>query len=415
MWLLNTLTLELESFFSGEIPRYAILSHTWGEQEVLFDDARHGKQRLLKCGKKALDKVLGSVHIARRDGWKHIWIDTCCIDKSSSSELSEAINSMFTWYQESSICYVYLCDFDSRQSPHWKNSRWFTRGWTLQELIAPGNLDFYDTNWIKFGSRLTLTEQLIDNLGIGRKVFLWHERSYCSRDRGCEYCFETLRDVLQSYSIAARMSWAAGRATSRVEDQAYSLLGIFDINMPLLYGEGEKAFRRLQQEIVRQSADQSILAWRMSDYTRYSRRGSLFAPSPAWFQSFSSTLRDLKHGYHMALTNTGLDIELYVGPCEVHDSKALPRQNGWVAVLDCSAEEAITSTVVLLLEPISVSQSGRRQFSPSNDAVAQLSKLETNADTVSFSLSTGQTSIPFFIIPYYLVLILNYSSWAGSL
>ncbi|RDX41410.1 HET-domain-containing protein, partial [Lentinus brumalis] len=247
MWLLNTRTQKLKRFDSdSDRPRYAILSHVWGKDEVSLIDI----QDLAKAKKKdGFQKVSQSCAVAHQDGYSWIWIDTCCIDKTSSAELSEAINSMYAWYGEAEVCYAYLSDVkdSSQEDPSgdgssFRSSRWFTRGWTLQELIAPRSLYFLARNWKRLGTKRSLADVLQDVTLISRSVLL-HER------------------LLDDVSIARRMSWAARRETTRVEDRAYSLMGIFSVNMPTIYGEGEKAFIRLQLEILRQSPDQSIFAW----------------------------------------------------------------------------------------------------------------------------------------------------------
>ena len=177
-----------------------------------------------------------------------VWIDTCCTDKSSTAELSEAINSMFRWYQQADICYAYLSDVPCSQS--WllafRRSTWFTRGWTLQELLAPSVVRFFDDQWHAIGDKSDLAGEIEAITRIPERAVLAN--------------FEGLENV-HSFSIALRMSWAAARDTSRVEDIAYCLMGIFGINMPLLYGEGEKSFLRLQEEIMKVSNDETIFAW----------------------------------------------------------------------------------------------------------------------------------------------------------
>ncbi|KAI0656703.1 hypothetical protein C8Q70DRAFT_311003 [Cubamyces menziesii] len=186
-----------------------------------------------------------------------LWMDTCCIDKGSSAELSEAINSMFTWYLRSKICLAYLNDVPTCENlveriRHMRASRWFTRGWTLQELIAPAqDVVFLSKDWVKLGTRCDLASFLADLTQIDRGVLV---------ESGGRQDWHLAR--LRAISVAERMSWAAGRDTTRPEDKAYSLMGLFDVNMPVLYGEGaDKAFRRLQQEIIRDSFDHSIFAW----------------------------------------------------------------------------------------------------------------------------------------------------------
>ena len=158
---------------------------------------------------------------------KYAWVDTCCIDKSSSAELSESINSMFKWYRQATTCYAYLEDVDTHDPADFKSpdsslskSRWFRRGWTLQELVAPRNVTFYNAKWEKIGDKKDHVLELEAITGIDPDVL------------GGK--------APQAVPIAWRMSWAADRETTRIEDVAYSLLGIFDINMPLLYGEGPK-------------------------------------------------------------------------------------------------------------------------------------------------------------------------------
>ena len=257
MRLLHTSTLTLHEFFGDEIPSYAILSHTWGDEEVTLQDLEKGQSK----SRAGYAKITGCCALALSNGWEWLWIDTCCIDKTSSAELSESINSMYRWYRDSGVCYAYLTDCFLR----WGNisdvfckCRWFTRGWTLQELLAPSTVIFYDRDWCEIGTRSSLTPQISIVTGIS------------SQD---------MADP-QSASIAAKMSWASRRQTSRVEDMAYSLLGIFDLTMPLLYGEGHNAFKRLQYELIGvRSDDESIFAWKHDD----PRPSGMLAQSPAAF------------------------------------------------------------------------------------------------------------------------------------
>ncbi|KAH8896884.1 HET-domain-containing protein [Thozetella sp. PMI_491] len=240
----------LANFVGKDIPPYAILSHTWGPEEVTFQDLVDGSGQK-KLGYK---KIQFCEDQALRDGLQYFWVDTCCIDKSSSAELQEAINCMFRWYQEAQVCYVYLSDVGARHTGPRRNlkplqgSRWFTRGWTLQELLAPSTVEFYDSDWSRLGTRQMLAPKISKITGISISYL-------CNRDAD-------IGVLLRNASIAERMSWAAVRQTTREEDVAYSLLGIFDINMPMLYGEGKNAFVRLQEEIIKRWDDQSLLAWR---------------------------------------------------------------------------------------------------------------------------------------------------------
>lgn len=265
MRLIEASTLKLVSKHDAEVPPYAILSHTWGndEDEVSFKEMQAFAVESRKttvfahpfARKTGFAKIQQSARLALSQGLHYIWIDTCCIDKSSSAELSEAINSMFRWYQGSTVCYAFLSDVrvplsEASGVKVWKDSmipylldslqdmqrsRWFTRGWTLQELVAPRTVEFYSQDWSLIGDKNNHSglRKLISSItGIDEAV-LDGSRS------------------LQSLGVAERMHWASRRVTTRLEDQAYCLMGMFDINMPLLYGEGSKAFIRLQEEILK--------------------------------------------------------------------------------------------------------------------------------------------------------------------
>ncbi|KAM7198335.1 Heterokaryon incompatibility protein (HET) domain containing protein [Rhypophila sp. PSN 637] len=232
----------LTQYSAGSIPPYAILSHTWGpdDEEVTFDDMVKGKA----AEKRGYDKIVVCRKRAALDDLKHFWVDSCCIDKSSSSELSHAINSMFRWYQNSAKCYVYLTDvtIGSCQEvdellgcgwePSFRKSRWFTRGWTLQELVAPSSVQFLSREGQLLGDKVSLERLLHEITGIP---------------------VEALRGKpLSDFGRRERMSWARGRSTKVEEDAAYCLLGIFGVNLPLIYGEGVRyAFVRLEEEIAR--------------------------------------------------------------------------------------------------------------------------------------------------------------------
>ncbi|KAE9381886.1 HET-domain-containing protein [Stipitochalara longipes BDJ] len=220
MRLLNVRSMQLESFEGDEIPSYAILSHTWGEDEVSFQDI-HGAGAALKTGYKKIQLICD--HALSRN-LKYVWVDTCCIDKTSSAELSEAINSMYRWYQKSVYCYAYLADVPDGTEVYpstsaFAASRWFLRGWTLQELLAPRIVLFFSTGGQELGSRLALS-------GIISSITLIGE----------EYLTGT--GTLSQASVAKRMSWCSYRRTTRIEDIAYCLLGIFGINMPLQLRRG---------------------------------------------------------------------------------------------------------------------------------------------------------------------------------
>ncbi|EHK19758.1 uncharacterized protein TRIVIDRAFT_46904 [Trichoderma virens Gv29-8] len=271
---------------AGNIPRYAILSHTWDSdtQEVTFRDLVDGTG----IEKTGYDKIRFCAAQARRDGLRYIWVDTCCIDKANNTELAEAINSMFRWYQNASRCYAYLSDIsdagptnDSQQSEliwesAFRKSRWFTRGWTLQELLAPASVEFFTKGGLRLGDKRTLERQIheITNIAV-----------------------EALRgNDLSMFTVEERFKWAETRQTTLEEDWTYCLLGIFGVFMPLIYGEGKtNAVRRLKKEI--------------DDATSYDDGpSSQAAKSWTWMvpfernYSFTSRESDLKRLHQMLFT-----------------------------------------------------------------------------------------------------------------
>ena len=296
MRLINTTTMEMEEFIGDANHVYAILSHTWGEEEVSFHQYSTPTARLMA----GYHKIEQSCVLASRSRLPYLWVDTCCIDKSSSAELSEAINSMYRWYRDAAKCYVYLSDM-KRCEVHQDQSedaldigksfqmlqacRWFTRGWTLQELLAPRIVEFYDQDWVSIGTKKTMWALLSRITGI-KPMHLWNS---------------------QRASVAQKMSWAANRQTTRTEDTAYSLLGLFNVNMPLLYGEGEKAFKRLQHEILQSTNDETIFAW--FDHRLWT--SGLLAESPANFAESGDVVPiDQFYRKPYTMTNQGFQIEL---------------------------------------------------------------------------------------------------------
>lgn len=307
MRLLDTSTIMLSEFFDADIPPYAILSHTWGKNEVSFQDLDHVKTK----GPQAYYKIVRCCALAASKGYNWVWIDTCCIDKTSSAELSEAINSMFRWYNNSEICYAYLEDVSFDDMKNFGSSRWFTRGWTLQELLAPRDVHFYDQRWTHLGSKVSLREAVATATGISADCFFTSVS-----------ILATTSIPFQDSSVAEKMSWASKRKTSRVEDTAYCLMGLFDVNMPLLYGEGLKAFMRLQHEIVKNIDDESIFAWTDNSLSL----SGMFALSPAAFVDSGDVVAKTFSQFHRSVPNTvtsrGLCIEL-VGKIEDHKHREL--------------------------------------------------------------------------------------------
>ena len=224
---------------SGDVPAYAILSHTWGKEEVSHQDLKKGKGK--DKNKAGWKKIQFCADKAAADGLQYFWVDTCCIDKKNAVELGAAINSMFRWYQNAVRCYVYLSDVSNPNTraddqtaweEAFRKSRWFTRGWTLQELIAPRLVDFFSVEGERLGSKLSLESKIHEITGIAKNVL-----------RG---------DALSNFSIKERRSWAEHRETTIEEDAVYCLIGIFDVSMVPNYGERkDQAFRRLEQDIHR--------------------------------------------------------------------------------------------------------------------------------------------------------------------
>ncbi|KAF2831711.1 HET-domain-containing protein, partial [Ophiobolus disseminans] len=329
MRLLNSTTMEFKVFNDEELPLYAILSHTWGDEEISYQDQRF-IQRLAALpdslrqneayvaaleaaagleftmmGRRSIydragyTKIEMTAKIAKGLNMNWFWVDTCCIDKSSSAELQEAINSMYRWYEKSAYCIVFLEDAEPdiigspteiKLEKMLEHSRWIIRGWTLQELIAPHDVIFYDSAWTFIGEKSRSLSCIRGVTGIP------------------EYVLAT--GDLSRASVAQKMAWAARRTTSRIEDIAYSLLGIFQVYMPMLYGERENAFLRLQEEIIRTTPDDSIFAWTASEGSLSTYRG-LFARSPREFRD--SHLVSRGHGT-FASSNMGLRIELVLRP-----------------------------------------------------------------------------------------------------
>lgn len=279
MRLINANTFDLEDFTLKDKPGYAILSHTWGEDEVTFQDMATPERSL----RKGWSKIVNTCKLALDSGLQYAWIDTCCIDKSSSAELSEAINSMFAWYQDAAICYAFLSDFNGVDHKELLSCRWWTRGWTLQELLAPSELLFYDKSWRRRGSRESWALEISQQTGIPKGLL-----------------FGSHAPRLHDLSVASKMSWAAQRNTTRLEDEAYCLLGIFDVSMPLIYGEGRKAFHRLQEEIMKRSNDSTIFAHTSNN---------LIAESSSQFAQCGDLKRHSdSFEYEYAITNKGLKV-----------------------------------------------------------------------------------------------------------
>ncbi|KAL8954792.1 MAG: hypothetical protein Q9193_007081 [Seirophora villosa] len=281
MRLLNVKTFELEEFYANA-PPYATLSHQWGKQseEIRFESLQAAAPEIRSFVQNGIatdqvngvSKIAGCCRRAKKDNLAYIWVDTCCIDKRSSTELTEALNSMFNYYAESKVCFAYLADVTSTPDSsdfhgQVRGSRWFTRGWTLQELLAPSEIIFCNRDWITIGNKRDLKNDI-------------------------QIATNITADYLEDFrkaSVATKMSWASKRQTSRVEDRAYSLFGIFGVSMYLEYGERDKAFRRLQLLLVETAGDESIFAW-----TSDQESSGLLAPKPECFQHSADIISNYK-------------------------------------------------------------------------------------------------------------------------
>ncbi|OCK73382.1 HET-domain-containing protein [Lepidopterella palustris CBS 459.81] len=283
----------LTKFVGNNIPRYAILSHTWGadNEEVTYKTLTDGTGK----SKAGYAKIQFCGNQAAKDGLQYFWVDTCCIDKSSSAELSEAINSMFRWYYDAAKCYVYLSDVsigdsvgsDLSLQRTWKaafqRSTWFTRGWTLQELVASTSIEFFSAEGNRLGDKISLLQDIHDITKISIQALQGRP--------------------LSQFSVDERMSWARQRKTKREEDAAYSLLGIFNIHMPLIYGEGrEKALIRLRKEIKESFEDKLSALPPMSSPEQLKRKRESFSIVP------------FSRGPDIVIPSTGLTVLHHICP-----------------------------------------------------------------------------------------------------
>jgi len=295
--------------------------------------------------KPAFTKITFACGQAEREGLQYIWVDTCCIDKTSSAEVSLALNSMYAWYSSARVCYAYLDDV--QHGGHrggyriWKDDfaecKWFKRGWTLQELLAPRKVVFFGKGWKELGTKATLGRTIEKATGIDRRTLL---------EPG----------LVSKASVAKRMSWASARATTLPEDMAYCLMGIFNVHLAPLYGEGaEHAFLRLQEEILRRSDDMSLLAWgilnqedhpiihhtTLETFSDDSSSLPVLATSPADFAGMSSVvsapLPPTTPTTSFALTNKGLHITLPL--LQVGHSSTSTTQKYYLAALACRHEK----------------------------------------------------------------------------
>lgn len=329
MRLLNLATQKLDYFPDEPYPRFSILSHTWGPTgtEITFRDMQEGQEATKRA---SYSKLRNTCACAAADNVDYVWIDNFCIDKESSAELSESVNSMFTFYKDAVTCYAYMADVpageDPRTSETFAQSRWFRRGWTLQELIAPKHLTFYAQDWTILGTRSELADVISRITRIDEGILMG------------------LKD-LKYVSVAKRMSWAADRETTRQEDMAYCLMGLFDVNMAMLYGEGgDKAFLRLQEEIMKDSDDETLFAWTNTREDQPELQG-LLANSPKDFRNSSGYIPDYDRSDRVPHSTTSRGLRITLGMQRLHADGDV-----WIGSLECPVPPAYTETLAIYLK-----------------------------------------------------------------
>ncbi|CEJ93232.1 hypothetical protein VHEMI08840 [[Torrubiella] hemipterigena] len=274
MKLLQIQTSRIIEILPPNIPKYAILSHTWDVVTKLPPPAAIQWAVDVQSKKylALLPKIIEASRLALEQGIDYLWTDWLCIDSSSSASLEKAVNGALSLLQQCALCIVHLDDLekDSFDEEGLAQCRYWTRSWTLQELIIPQNVQFYDASWKLCGEKHDADVSTIVSTVTGIPVPVLVEP-----------------DALWDTALAVRMSWAARRTCRREEDIAYSLLALAGVTLQVRYGEGSEAtFLRFQEEVLRNTRDTSLLAWRSSvgDLPR-----GLLARSPLEFQHFQST------------------------------------------------------------------------------------------------------------------------------
>ena len=284
--LLNVKNFQFREYDEGNLPAYAILSHVWYNEEKKielvydsFESLPRNANGVPQCPKdqnyaKSHDKIMKTCQETRKLGEgsgkrvDFVWIDSICIDKRNAGERDRAIRSMWRFYGDAACCIVWLQDVEwsknnkPRVDQAFENARWFSRGWTLQELIAPKIVYFFNRSWDLLGTKWSLAAEITSRTRIERK-FLKPEKA-------------------RSATIAQRLSWAAGRNTTEPEDRVYSLFGLFNVDIEVKYGgpnpreeRYRTAFSLMQKEILRDSTDESLFAWRNPSL----KSSGLLAPS----------------------------------------------------------------------------------------------------------------------------------------
>ncbi|KAK3640158.1 hypothetical protein LTR22_017157 [Elasticomyces elasticus] len=451
MRLINIDTLEFAEFYDDAIPAYAILSHRWTTDELTYADFRKGRRKESIGYEKVLrlqevtqqynawlqhgrnEAIVAEVRLTPEAAHrvktladkaeqpvKYMWLDTCCIDKRSSAELSEAINAMYSYYSIAQICFAHLADVHvieniDHLSPEMEHmmqeSVWFTRGWTLQEMIAPERILFCDDDWHFFAHKCKGTVQ---------SIWSPEQKHHCNELPSSYHVNKVIAQITgvasEVISSATRQKgpfykptafeifrWASGRNTSRVEDMSYCLLGLLGINMPLLYGEGLLAFRRLQEAIMANTSDETFFAFHSVD--TYNKAAPILAKSPRDFACINSwapghTVSVLRNG--VALRGRRLSSNAVVNGSLRFTSEAL-RLHGPKGTLDLYAPE-------YWLVPVSVSVKAGNDKDAERMQFAVVLELSTNGSSLYRRVSS--TRLPTKIDKY--VVNMAYSYYHGN-
>ncbi|KAF8961870.1 hypothetical protein BDZ97DRAFT_1733502 [Flammula alnicola] len=304
--------------------RYAILSHTWLEDEVTFEDWKLGRN----LSGPGYEKLQRFCQVAAAEYEVSLgWMDTICINKDSTSELDESIRSMYRWYENSFICLTYLANTTSLDDM--PDDRWFTRGWTLQELLSPQRIKFYGKTWTP------LTAKEIDNdkpsYSVGATPAPIHR--VIEKATGITYSeMVFFKPGLQGGEISRRMVWAAKRTTTRGEDRAYSLMGIFSVTFTIAYGEGvERAFFRLVEQILNSYRNiLDILNWARMPVSSQIHSSNMLPSRPECYLERATNLSlqgiEQTPSKPMILTHLGLRVRLLIVDADTppsEDSKVL--------------------------------------------------------------------------------------------
>ncbi|KIK99530.1 hypothetical protein PAXRUDRAFT_822692 [Paxillus rubicundulus Ve08.2h10] len=307
--------------YIDDLLKYAILSHRWGVGEPEFRDmsSKIHRERPVPAG-LGYKKLLKFCEKARDDyGCAYAWSDTCCINKESSAELAEAVLSMYRWYRDAHICIVHLAGSSSVKD--FPNEPWFTRGWTLQELLAPKRLRFFGKDWVPIRPKGEAQENSSFHRPDDKSSPFMLNAISEAADIGLDH-LKNFNLNPNSVAVSEKMRWASNRKTTRVEDVAYCLLGIFDISIPIAYGEGGRSFYRLLEAIAQRCIDPTFFAW-VGEPSIYSHA---LPASPAGYGSKETAgvvakIKSLASRYPIGdsgytITKLGLRVKLLVVPAE---------------------------------------------------------------------------------------------------